>query len=58
MKKSVVLFFLFLYSVVSAQVKFEAKVSKSSVGLNERIQISFSINEDADNFTEPNFKFP
>ena len=56
MKKIVFLFILFIQSITFAQVKFEAKVSKSSVGLNERIQISFSINEDADNFTEPNFE--
>ena len=55
MKKSVVLFFLFLYSVVSAQVKFEAQTDRDTYGLNERFPIAFSINNEGDNFQGPKF---
>jgi hypothetical protein len=56
MKKIVFLFILFIQTLTYAQVKFEAKVNKTTVGQNEKFQISFSINEDADNFSEPNFE--
>jgi hypothetical protein len=42
--------------LISAQVKFEAKVSKSKLGLNERLRIDFEMNGDGDNFVPPNFK--
>jgi len=41
---------------VSAQVDFEAKVSKNALGLNEKLRIDFSMNADGDNFTPPNFE--
>lgn len=56
MKKIVFLFILCFQSLTYAQVKFEAKANKQTVGQNEKFQISFSINEDADNFREPNFE--
>lgn len=57
-KKHIVLsFVLLLISVVSfAQVKFEAKVSKKKLGINERLRIDFEMNEDGDNFNPPNFQ--
>lgn len=51
----VVLFLTFFYSSVSAQVKFEAQTERSSYGLNERIQLVFSINNEGDNFVPPKF---
>ena len=56
MKKTVLIIVLFITSLLQAQVKFEAKVSKSTIGLNERIQVQFSVNEDADNFQAPDFE--
>jgi len=56
MKKTVIFIVLFLTSLLQAQVKFETKVSKNTIGLNERIQVQFSVNEDADNFQAPNFE--
>jgi hypothetical protein len=56
MKKIVFLFILFIQTLTYAQVKFEARVNKQTVGQNEKFQISFSINEDADNFKEPAFE--
>ncbi len=39
-----------------AQVQFEAKVSKQTLGINERLRIDFSMNDDGDNFSPPNFE--
>lgn len=39
-----------------AQVQFEAKVSKTSLGLNERLRIDFVMNMDGDNFNQPSFE--
>ena len=39
-----------------AQVQFEAKVSKNSLGLNEKLRIDFTMNADGDNFSPPNFE--
>jgi hypothetical protein len=51
-------FFLLLLSFqgLLAQVQFEAKVSKQTLGLNERLRIDFTMNDDGDNFTPPNFE--
>lgn len=52
------LIFLLLISVqgLLAQVQFEAKVSKTTLGLNERLRVDFSMNDDGDNFTPPSFE--
>ncbi|WMI67107.1 BatD family protein [Aestuariibaculum sp. YM273] len=42
-------------SVLTAQVKFEAKVSKQTLGVNERLRIDFEMNQDGDNFNPPDF---
>jgi hypothetical protein len=39
-----------------AQVQFEAKVSKTTLGLNERLRIDFVMNMDGDNFNQPSFE--
>ncbi|MDI1254849.1 MAG: BatD family protein [Flavobacterium sp.] len=41
---------------IFAQVQFEAKVSKTTLGLNERLRVDFSMNDDGDNFVPPNFE--
>ena len=38
-----------------AQVQFEARVSKTTLGLNERLRIDFAMNVDGDNFNQPSF---
>ena len=43
-------------SSLFAQVQFEAKVSKNSLGINERLRIDFTMNADGDNFQPPNFE--
>ena len=37
------------------QVKFEAKVSKNNLGVNERLRVDFEMNQDGDNFSPPDF---
>lgn len=56
MKKLLWLYVFFFSITAFAQVQFEAKVSKNSLGLNERLRIDFSMNADGDNFTPPDFE--
>lgn len=39
----------------NAQVTFEVKASKTSLGANERLRIDFQMNQDGDNFRAPDF---
>lgn len=55
MKKFVFLILLSFQGLL-AQVQFEAKVSKTTLGVNERLRIDFSMNGDGDNFTPPAFE--
>lgn len=56
MKKVIVLLLLLFETTLMAQVQFEAKVSKNTLGLNERLRIEFTMNADGDNFIPPNFE--
>jgi len=47
---------LFSFQGLLAQVQFEARVSKATLGLNERLRIDFVMNDDGDNFTPPSFE--
>ncbi len=51
-----ILVFMLSCSFMQAQVKFEAKVSKKRLGLNERLRVDFEMNADGDNFNPPNFE--
>lgn len=46
----------FLGAALHAQVQFEAKVSKSKLGINERLRVDFEMNQDGDNFNPPTFE--
>jgi hypothetical protein len=51
------LFLSFIAQSIFAQAAFKTTVSKSKLGVNERVRIIFSINKQgADNFTPPSFK--
>ena len=52
-KLHIIAFFITCFA--SAQVTFEAKVSKKKLGVNERLRIDFVMNKDGDNFNPPNF---
>ncbi|APY08278.1 BatD protein [Winogradskyella sp. J14-2] len=54
-KNITIVLFLLASSLTYAQVKFEAKVSKQKLGVNERLRIDFEMNQDGDNFVPPNF---
>ncbi|PNQ74902.1 BatD protein [Hanstruepera neustonica] len=54
-KHFLVLMLLLVTSVTSAQVTFEAKVSKKKLGINERLRVDFEMNKDGDNFNPPDF---
>ncbi|WP_179333782.1 BatD family protein [Winogradskyella costae] len=54
-KNILIIFLVLATSIASAQVKFEAKVSKKKLGINERLRIDFEMNEDGDNFVPPSF---
>lgn len=56
MKKYVFLLILLCSQAILAQVQFEATVSKSTLGINERLRIDFSMNEDGDDFSPPSFE--
>ncbi|WP_299115983.1 BatD family protein [uncultured Winogradskyella sp.] len=51
-----ILILLLVSSLSMAQIKFEAKVSKKKLGVNERLRIDFEMNKDGDNFVPPDFK--
>ena len=55
-KKILILFLAFTSFVLSAQVNFEATVSKSKLALNERLRIDFVMNQNGDNFSPPEFE--
>ncbi len=46
---------LLCFSHGMAQVSFQTKVSKNRLGLNERLRVSFEMNQNGDNFTPPSF---
>lgn len=56
---AILLFSLFLAVSGIAQdedaVTFEVQLSKSKLGLNERLRVDFSMNKDGDNFNPPDF---
>lgn len=54
-KHILIFIFILATSIASAQVKFEAKVSKKKLGINERLRVDFQMNKDGDNFNPPNF---
>ncbi|AZQ59945.1 protein BatD [Maribacter sp. MJ134] len=59
-KKLIVCIPLFLFAIfLGAQdknaVTFEMKLSKSKLGINERLRVDFTMNKDGDNFNPPDF---
>lgn len=50
-----VIVLIFVTSFTFSQVKFEAKVSKKKLGINERLRVDFEMNQDGDNFNPPSF---
>lgn len=40
----------------TSEIKFETKVSKKKLGINERLRVDFVMNKDGDNFNPPSFE--
>ena len=55
-KKITILIFALNCLFISAQVKFDATVSKNKLGLNERLRVDFVMNQNGDNFSPPDFE--
>lgn len=55
MKRYLIIILVSFQSLL-AQIQFEAKVSKTTLGLNERLRIDFVMNMDGDNFNQPSFE--
>ncbi|MFT7396069.1 MAG: hypothetical protein ACI96G_000812 [Flavobacterium sp.] len=55
MKRYLILMLLSFQGLL-AQVQFDAKVSKTTLGLNERLRVDFAMNIDGDNFNQPSFE--
>lgn len=53
--KILILIFMMVSGLAGAQVQFEAKLSKNKLGVNERLRVDFTMNEDGDNFNPPSF---
>ena len=53
--KNILIVFLSVAFSSWAQVNFEVKVSKNTLGLNERLRVDFSIDKAGDNFRPPAF---
>ena len=53
--KNYLILFLLSVNALCAQVQFEAKVTKQSLALNERLRVDFTMNADGDNFSPPAF---
>ena len=56
MKFRLLLLLILQSTFAVAQVKFEAKTSKTQLGVNQRLRIDFTMNEDGDNFIPPSFE--
>ena len=55
MKKVILIISILFTNLTMSQVKFEANVSKETLGINENLRVDFKMNKDGDNFTPPNF---
>lgn len=54
--KNIAMLLIILFtSIAGAQVQFQTRVSKKTLGLNERLRVDFSMNKDGDNFHPPSF---
>ncbi|HEX8268706.1 MAG TPA: BatD family protein [Flavobacterium sp.] len=54
--KKYIIFLLLTFQGIYAQVQFEARTSRPTVGLNETLRVDFVMNVDGDNFSPPSFE--
>jgi len=56
MKTLNIILFLFISAFASAQVEFNAEVSRKKLGMNERLRVEFKMNQNGDDFIAPSFE--
>jgi len=56
MKYLVFIFTCFVALGMQAQVQFDAKASREKLGINERLRVEFTMNQNGDNFIAPDFE--
>ena len=54
MRNYILLLLLFVQGIY-AQVEFKAVPSRTTIGINERVRVEFTMSEDGDNFSPPQF---
>lgn len=55
LKVLITTFFIAFVSITNAQVSFTAEASKTTLGVNEKLRVDFTMNRDGDNFNPPAF---
>jgi hypothetical protein len=55
-RKAILFFMLLILQGLHAQVEFKAALSRSKIGIDETVRITFTMNQDGDNFLPPDFK--
>ncbi|MFH4966620.1 BatD family protein [Gaetbulibacter sp. M240] len=55
LKHILIILLVLTTGLASGQVEFKANVSKTTLGINERLRIDFEMNKDGDNFNPPDF---
>ena len=48
MKKAIIIFSILFTNFIISQVKFEANVSKETLGINENLRVDFKMNKDGE----------
>ena len=56
MKKYLAILLFLMLQGLQAQVEFKAVPSRTKIGVNERVRVEFSMNQDGDNFVPPTFQ--
>ena len=54
-KSHILIIFLFTINCLFSQVEFLAKVSAKKLGINQRLRVEYSMNQEGDNFNPPSF---
>ena len=54
-KNYILIILLFIVHSLFAQVDFEARVSAKKLGINQRLRVEYSMNQEGDNFNPPSF---
>ncbi len=56
MNKILIILVSLVCTLSQAQVEFNAEISREKLGINERLRVEFTMNQNGDNFIPPNFE--